>query len=447
MKHTSRIRWPILAGVLALGGLILSTVPARADGIDYKLPSEAQKVMKYLKKQGYHNVGMLKFRVKKGKKEVFNLGPINSNMATRLENSLIAINDEAKPIGFLRDPGKVIAGKKQRISYLTQDGRDKLFKLKYPLVWDKKLVEPDAFLTGEVSFTAKKHQTQVTVEVIDRTNRKLEKVLTFKVKTDRTILADMRENFALSKKRIRAMGPAEKEDEAAADSETRDNKPEKTQPTEGLVELTVKYDDEDQEISTDEVNPGEYKVAEPKEGAKVVLVIKNKSDQKVSVVLTVNGKNTLHMQDVDEKSPAGSSKWVLDPGDKYEIKGFYDEGNTSFTPFKVLSDEESGKVEEQATHAKLGSIAMYVFVEGSSKAGQEKINTQGLRSSLASTKKPPRSAKEAKKRVRSLRTQGLIGVEESTNPASLKSVAFKNPELQETRIIWYRKKGGKTNGD
>src|SRR5436190_11454590 len=101
---------PILAAALVLGGWVNNPAPARADNIDLELYKQAPKVMEYLQKQGFQNVGVLKFRVQKGTKpETFNAGPLNVNMASRLENLLILVNDTKQPIGIIHDASRVAA--------------------------------------------------------------------------------------------------------------------------------------------------------------------------------------------------------------------------------------------------------------------------------------------------------------------------------------------------
>src|SRR5262245_37277207 len=80
----------LLIAAAGFAAVAVPPAPARADGIDYKLPSQAIKVMNYLQEHDYHNVGVLRFRFQKGNQELFNVGPMNNNLATRLENALVS---------------------------------------------------------------------------------------------------------------------------------------------------------------------------------------------------------------------------------------------------------------------------------------------------------------------------------------------------------------------
>src|SRR5262249_32577899 len=106
-------------------------------------------VMKYLKKQNVRNVGVLKFRVNKNnQRNPLDAGTINGALARMLENALIMRNDPEKPIGIVADASRVAAGHKEHATYLTPQGREKLFTYRYPLAWGKETIIPDLFLTG-----------------------------------------------------------------------------------------------------------------------------------------------------------------------------------------------------------------------------------------------------------------------------------------------------------
>ena len=64
------------------------------------------------------------------------------------------------------------------------------------------------------------------------------------------------------------------------------------------------------------------------------------------MVLAVNGKSTLFEDDLTCKPPGQCTKWILKPGESYTIEGFYmSEDGKEVHPFKVLSDDESAKVD------------------------------------------------------------------------------------------------------
>jgi hypothetical protein len=183
------VRLILAAGV---GFVVTASVPAaRADNIDLELFKQAPKIMDYVQKQGYRNIGVLKFRVQKGSKpESFNAGPLNVNMASRLENMLILFNNTKQPIGIIHDASQVAVREKVSNDYTLAAGRKSLFEQRFPLAWGKDQVPADAFLTGIVRITNDNRQAQVTIEAFDGKGSDLKKIHEFTVRTDRTILAD-----------------------------------------------------------------------------------------------------------------------------------------------------------------------------------------------------------------------------------------------------------------
>jgi len=100
----------------------------------------------------------------------------------------------------------------------------------------------------------------------------------------------------------------------------------------------------------------------------------------------------------------------------------------------------------------LGAIELFVFVQGKENNVSEKPS--GLRKPLSSTDKAlPKDAKEATDLVQNvtrgeMKTAGYIQSNGSTEKAKLLTGEFPNPQLQESRIIWYkeRKSPAKSGG-
>ena len=94
-------------------------------------------------------------------------------------------------------------------------------------------------------------------------------------------------------------------------------------------------------------------------------MITNKSSDTVGVVLAVNGKNTLFEQDLTSNQPGDCTKWILAPNESYTIDGFYMSADgKDVRPFKVLSDDESAKVD--ISPEQKGVFSFFVFRPGSS---------------------------------------------------------------------------------
>ena len=79
-------------------------------------------------------------------------------------------------------------------------------------------------------------------------------------------------------------------------------------------------------------------IAEPREKQVVTFLLRNVSKERVGVVLKVNNKNTLYEE---EEEPAQCTKWILDPGEQLEVKGFSSATTRREFPFKVLSTADS----------------------------------------------------------------------------------------------------------
>ena len=227
--------------------------------------------MKDLQDRQYKNVGVLKFRVKKGTREPsFNVGLLNGNMATRLETALVLVNNEKNPMGITRNASQIVAGKTPKANYLNGKDREGMFGNDFPLAWGKDKVKVDAFLTGQVKINPSTHKTTVIIEAFDRKSDELREVVNFTVPTDRSILADTGESFSLVMRDIATKRGEELEEEAVRDSEERDKGSKKVtagqDAVENLVDVEVYYDDRKAEISDDRNDKGEKRVAEPRRG-------------------------------------------------------------------------------------------------------------------------------------------------------------------------------------
>jgi hypothetical protein len=193
--------------LLAVLGSFLLLSPAQAGPIDDAMLARAPKLFRELKAKGYQNVGILKFRVEKGgRPATFHAGPLNNNMALRLEECLIRVNDENKPIGVTHGASAIAAEADGKLSYLTPEGRKKLLTLSYPLAWGSERVKVDAFLTGLVQISPDYKKTVIRIQFFDNTNPELQELMNFEVKTDANVLTDAGESFNLKEPKIVTRG-------------------------------------------------------------------------------------------------------------------------------------------------------------------------------------------------------------------------------------------------
>ena len=127
-----------------------SAATVRADNLDVALLDHAPEVIRYLHEHHHRNVGILKFRIHKGKQpNAFKVGPLNDNIVERLENALIAKNpvDPADTIGIIHDANAVAVARKPG-RYDNPAGQQRPFQQSYPLAWGNTSVKPDYLLTG-----------------------------------------------------------------------------------------------------------------------------------------------------------------------------------------------------------------------------------------------------------------------------------------------------------
>jgi hypothetical protein len=426
--------WGLLltAAVLALGPSF-----ARADNLDKELVKKAPEILAHLQKQGYKNIGVLKFMVKKGKSDLsFNSGAINHNLATRLENALILAVDPEKPIGIIRDATTAAAVADPKHTHLTPEGRTALFKVSYPLAWGNQKVTADAFLSGIVVLSPDMKETTVQFVVFDRKSAKLEdlKSANFKVGTDRSILADSGQSFVLSKRSMTKRDGFD--EEAVANSASLDPVSPTPTPTPGssifdtYLKLEVKYDGQAQSITPDSASGGEFKMSpDPKEGQKVEFVLNNISGQRLGVLLKINGKSAFGGQEDEDDRCA---LWILETGASATLRGFYDEFAKKVDVFKVLSDEESRSA--WANHKRPGFIDVAVYTESGAAGEENQFSIRGMSKRSLAKVPPPTTLAAAKEQLRNTmgatkRGRGLIAGSGNLEEANLKPVQFNSPQM------------------
>ena len=394
-----------IGAVAALAAV--SSPGLRADSIDKSLLEESPKVMKYLKDHHYKTVGVLKFEVKKGDRPAsLDVGTLNGMMATRLEHALILLNDPSAPIDVVHDAGGAASSASRAATYRDLKGRHALFEHTYPLAWGNQRRSPDAFLCGEVLVAKDMKTLSYTIQTFDKKSAEhLPEVLRVRnVPVDRNVLVSIGQSFVLPRG-LRHRTARDLEEAAAADAANRDNiSANPLQDGADPVKLQILYNDQPVALEADASSPGEVRVrrtraADPKEGQKVKFVISNASQDTVGVVLAVNGKSTLFQEDLVSKPVGECTKWILKPGESYTIEGFYmSEDGKEVHPFKVLSDEESAKVELAPDHR--GVFSLFAFRAGSAPAGLNISSEGGNLARSVKGKAVPHTLTEAQANLR-----------------------------------------------
>jgi len=390
-KETAVLRWSRWFCLACVAGLFAGA-PARADNLDLKLNSEMPEVIKFLQGKEYRNVGVLRFRAQRNrdKEPRFDVGPINGNMAERVENLLVMHagdpSDGNKPIlGVIHNASTQASRQKIGEWFTNPAEREKLFKVAYPLAWGKETVQADAFLTGVVSHGKDMKTTTVRLELFDsKAPERLVKVKEFTVETDQHLIRDFNYPYSLKKEQrvalVRARGGEREslengmilegaqrlsEEEAEAEEKATEKPREiKLANTEmytpenvGGIKVTIK-------VGETMVEPrpgpsvGQYQMECPPRGQPIVVYLENTTDKHLGVVLKVGGRNTLGLEMQDARQ---CRKWVVPPGKTYDIEGFYTGKEFDDLARFALASKDDLKDLSQQLGDKLELIEIYTF--------------------------------------------------------------------------------------
>ncbi len=380
---------------IALVGLLATAGVGRADNIDRVMREDGADLAAAVRsKLQTKVVAVLKFQTQIGTaKPSFATGTENQKMAERVQNLLVVTNDDANPLTVLANAGEAAAAKarhdKHPLDWTTEAGRKSLFELSLPVLWnpaEKKT--PDAYVTGVVHVSA--DMKGATVELLGFTRAapgKLVKLGTIKkelaagkaapIPVDRATLADLGQSFALSK-RVLSRASVNKgltsrkliDDEAADSAAGKDPAKPGTDmvapiaAADSPVLLEILYDGQPQTPSADPESAREEMVATPAETQKFTFRVQNTLDYPVGILLTVNGKNTIAIDNEDLATagdPSGFRLWVLKPGKKYDITGFLKSEAGTSAPFKVLPEDESARLFDTLAPTYAGRIQMNVY--------------------------------------------------------------------------------------
>jgi hypothetical protein len=357
---------------------------ARADNLDAELIKRAPDVLRYLQGKGYQNVGVLPFQLQKGKERAgYGTAPISGNMATRLETALTMALDPSKPVGIIHKAGPVAASRSPQPHWSAGNAaqRAALFGVDYPLAWGGTRVKADAFLLGNVRLSPDMRSTTVMIACLDRQGNRVEPVQEFKIRTDRSVLADAGQSFVLSRSLVRKRSIEARDEsslEVLMDSDAADSAANRDEHHAGggsgneYVDFEVRYDGQPQPLSGDPADGGELRLTPPRPGQQIEFQFRNKTQDKIGVVVFVNGKSTLESM---TEPPEMCRPWVLPPGGgPYGIRGYVDENNV-LTPFKIVGKDDESVKNELAE--KLGLIEVFVLAAGPDKGSSGPMTISG----------------------------------------------------------------------
>lgn len=420
-----------------------TTASPAADDLDQAMLKQAQQVHKVLLEKGYKNVGVLKFRVKKGNEPVSdNVGTLNMTLANKLEIALVLANppDESRQIGIIQNASSV-AARVKRANHLLKEGRGPLFEETYPLAWGDQQVKPDAFLMGAARVSPDLQEMTVNVLAFDKVNDPVQVVPPFTVATNANLMTEMNESFMLRGVFDQPEAKVNEQAVATAADVAKKKADYPLQSSTAPVTLEIRYDG--QLVSYDLRN-GRAFVREPEQGQKVEFVLRRKAggNERYGVVLKINGENVLFNE---RQADPLCHKIVLGPGAKpITIRGFHTTDKTIRT-FKVLSRLES-KQSEIHYSPDVGVISMVVYPERTAASKSVNYSDEGedIVAIMRGTypEKRPANLDALKGQLRSQAANDLRGILSEGNLAAgnVKQTDFKahTVPIMASTIVYYR---------
>lgn len=343
---------------------------ARAETLNEQFLKLAPEIITNLQEKGYKNVGVLKFRIKKGEEDVSDdVGTLNQLAADRLETALILANphDEAEQLGIIRDASAVAAGI-SGANHLNPEGRKRLFSGEYPLAWGDRQVKPDVLLSGVMVVPDDLQQMTVGIFYFDASGGKLQKIVpVFKAEPEPLNVTELGESFNLrgafdgGTTQLTGDEAQEKKKKKVVQQASLVKKGESKFPLEdpvAPVKLRILYDG--QPVSL-QIKDGAAFIPEPEEHQEVQFVLERNdpSNRRYGVVLKVNGESTLYRH---TKPALSCAKWIIEAQSKpITIRGYQMDAETA-EKFLILSREES-RAHEMHYGKDVGQISITVFQE------------------------------------------------------------------------------------
>ena len=393
------MRFATIAGLAVAAAALAGS--ARADEIDRVMLHDAPAIAHKVHSLG-KTVGVLQFQVKEGKHPAtFRAGFLNTQMVNRLRNVLILGNESGDAMTVLGDAGPAAAARgkalKRPVDWASAAGRAELFHLEVPLAWDAtKTAKADVFVTGLVEVAADYRTMTVKLYAFTSKNpEKLEPIGSIVgegtsvakargVSVDRSTLAAMGQSFSVkSRAAAKTRTFLELDSEASKTAETDDKNgsgggavvppASPDQP----VTLTVLFNGTAVAPEPAAGSPGEGSISaktvrskignSPTEGTKVSFRLTNNSDEKLGVLLAVNGENTIAVDGdkIPDKAIDQCRLWVLAPKSTIDIPGFLKQpdkgGKAEYADFKVLPEDKSKELYQTMNSDHRGQIFMTVF--------------------------------------------------------------------------------------
>jgi hypothetical protein len=364
---------------------VTASAHSLADNIDAVLADSVPLLLAELREE--HNVkviAVLPFRFKHPSKEgeQFSGAIIQTNMANRIQNAMAMYRDPEKPVDIIFDALSQARKTIPDAHFLTEEKRKALFNVDYALPVGGKKVRPDALITGVIEASADWTVLKLNFQCCLKSNPKividdfdLEPQV---IKTDYSSLVAVGKGYKLPANALSSRGAnamlrvegllseiekeIEQDKQLGIDSllERVGKRPSQIPFQDDPVSLTVKYDGQTQNLMKDSV-PGStnFTVNDPKEGQKVTFELSNKKDQRLGVVITVNGQSLSDGEFGD--NPDAVTKFILEPNKTYEIPGIYQKDRKGYQPIVGLPESETRRIERKIPADVVGLLHMYIY--------------------------------------------------------------------------------------
>jgi hypothetical protein len=374
---------PLLTATAWAGTLVAAAVsrPAAAAGrLPEAMAKAAEQVVSFINAEGYGNVGVLKFRVRKqGSEAGETVGTINRDLATQLETALVIKRRQPATFVLLADASDTAAAT-PGAGEASVEAREKLFAARYKPAWgDASIpVAADAFVTGTVDVDGQLARMRVVLTAIDKKGAPRE-ITSFDSVIDPALLGPLGESFSTRGMVNAGLPRIPRQEQAsatgvsgasggpasdtiyptshAAASVGSGDQPHPLADSAAPVSLIVAYDGKEAPL---EFRGGRAFVPEPREGQKVTIAVRKRSardGRRIGVVLKVNGENTAMRERLPDLQ---CYKWILsDAFPAVTVRGYQVDRET-IQPFMVLSSDKS-REREFDYGADVGSISVTVF--------------------------------------------------------------------------------------
>lgn len=326
--------------------LLLLAGAAPAGNLDRALLSRAGQVLEHLNDASCGTAGVLPFRVRVGKHAPTEHSPLSAQLPGRLENALIVVQGgERSAIRVLRSPvGKDGPWRTSRAAFA------KLFRQEHEPAWGTGRFKADAFLTGEVSFSAGLKTAQVTIDSVDARSfgtGKLSsrRLASFKVSADLALLRDLGVSLSLASlpRRTEEAALARALEQAALDEKEARPAAGRSPADVAGMRLEVLFDGAVQKIALS--SRGVWQAPPVRAGQKVSFRLTRTAAGagQLGALLRIDGRSTWQEED-DE--PALCRKWAFSATTRPQtVLGFYHkktERRLVVRPFALRPGEARG---------------------------------------------------------------------------------------------------------